>query len=478
MKFTGLLLLGVLACVPGVAVGEKPPNILFIMSDDHAIEAIGAYDSWLKDHVRTPTINRLAEEGMRFDNVAVNNSICSPSRASILTGQYSHRSGVPVLNGAISEDSPVFTEELQKAGYQTAVYGKWHLNSAPRGFDDYAITKRQGNYFNPSFSTPRGEEKHEGYYADVYTDKALDWLTDRDPSKPFALLVHYKGPHHPYDYPERWDGLLDGVQVPEPPTLHEDVETTSPRLKALLNQQMSRNNSYYDRHKDDRNPPMQPAGDDHVSQAKAAYQHMIHKYIRTVAAIDENMQRLLDRLTAEGVLDDTVVIYTSDQGYWLGQHGLYDKRLILEESIRMPLIVRYPKEIRAGSVDSHLASNVDFAPTLLDYAGAPVPKAMQGRSLRPLLKGEDPGDWRAAQWYAYWVKPAHWGIRTERYTLVQFPGSDDFEFYDRQADPLQKRSVHTDPAYGEAIAEARRLLEQTMREVGITETELPAKTGK
>jgi len=467
-----------LACIFGSAMAAGPPNILFIMSDDHAIEAIGAYKSWLEDYVRTPAIDRLTEEGMRFDNVAVNNSICSPSRASILTGQYGHKNGVPVLNKGINADSPVFSEQLQAAGYQTAVYGKWHLESVPRGFDDFAITERQGRYFNPEFTTPGGAERHEGYYADVYTDKALGWLDQRDRSKPFALLVHYKGPHHPYDYPERWDGLLEGVRVPEPTTLHEDVESTSPRLKALLNQQMSRNNSYYERHKDDGKPLMQPAGDDRVSQAKAAYQHMIHKYIRTVAAFDENIQRLVDRLTEEGILDDTVVIYTSDQGYWLGQHGLYDKRLILEESIRMPLIVRYPKEVTAGSVDNHLASNVDFAPTLLGYAGAEVPEAMQGRSLRPLLRGEKPGDWRTAQWYAYWVKPEHWGIRTDRYTLVQFPGTDDFEFYDREKDPLQQRSLHVDPAYAGAIAEARKLLAQTMQEVDISAAQLPGANTK
>jgi arylsulfatase A-like enzyme len=449
------------------------PNILFILSDDHALEAIGAYDSWLKDYVRTPAMDWLAAEGMRFNNLCVNNSICSPSRASILTGQYSHRNGVPMLNGSINDDSPVFSEELRKAGYQTAVYGKWHLASPPRGFDDYAITKRQGAYFNPSFTRPNGQEKHEGYYADIYTDVALDWLQKRDKAKPFALCVHYKGPHHPYDYPERWNTLLEGASVPEPLTLHEDVVQTSPRLKALLPQQMSRNSSYYGRHKDDTEPVMPPAGDDPKSQARAAYQHMVHKYIRCVAAIDENIQRLLDQLTRENILDDTLILYTSDQGYWLGQHGLYDKRLILEESLKMPLIVRYPSEISSGSVNEALCSNVDFAPTLLDYAGVEAPAAMQGRSLRPLFRGTTPSDWRTALWYAYWAGPPHWGVRTERYTLVEFPGTDEFEFYDLEYDPLQRRSLHADARYADAIRATRGVLQRTMREVGITASQLP-----
>jgi arylsulfatase A-like enzyme len=458
------------------AADTSKPNILFILSDDHAQEAIGAYDSWLKDFVKTPTIDRLAAEGMRFTKVCVNNSICSPSRASILTGQYNHKNGVRNLGGAINPTSPMFSEELQKFGCQTAVFGKWHLSSDPRGFDTWAITRGQGSYFDPKLETPTGERRFPGYYADRYTDLALDWLKRRDKSRPFALCVHFKGPHYPYDYPERYAKILDGVKVPEPPTLHEDVEKTSPLLKAQLPQQLSRNTSYYERNKNSREPPMEPAGKDRASQASAAYQHMLHKYIRCVAAIDDCVQRLLDQLTVEGILDNTLVIYTADQGYWLGQHGLYDKRLILEESLKMPLIVRYPKLVKPGSVDRHLCSNVDFAPTLLEFAGVPVPPAMQGRSLLPLLRGESPADWRRAVWYAYWAGPSHWGIRTaEDETLVRFPGTDNLEFYDLKKDPLQQSSLHADPAYTRRIAETRKLLEQTMREVDINISELPAK---
>ncbi|MCA9194157.1 MAG: sulfatase [Planctomycetales bacterium] len=476
--------LGVLAClwiggnsfVSSVAAEENSrPNILFILSDDHALEAIGAYGSWLKDVVQTPTIDRLANEGMRFENMCVNNSICSPSRASILTGQYSHRNGVLNLNGSINENSPMFSEELQRAGYQTAVFGKWHLKSDPRGFDTWAITRGQGNYFDPNLETPNGLQKLNGYYADRYTDLSLEWLAQRDKSKPFALSVHFKGPHHPYDYPERHATLLEGVHIPEPPTLHEDVVSTSPRLKAQLPQQLSRNNSYYERHKNDRVPKMDPANDDSESQAKAAYQHMLHKYIRCVAAIDENIHRLLDQLAAEGIMDDTLVVYSSDQGYWLGQHGLYDKRLILEESLKMPLIVRYPKSIAAGTVDRHLCSNVDFAPTLLEFAGVPIPATMQGKSLWPLLRGESPTDWRQAIWYAYWAGPPHWGIRTTNHTLVCFPGTNEVEFYDLLQDPLQQRSMQEDLKSIEMITS---LMEQTMQEVGISNQELPQKNNR
>ena len=261
--------------------------------------------------------------------------------------------------------------------------------------------------------------------------------------------------------------------MPEPPSLHEDVKATSPRLKARLPQQLAGYKSYYDRHKNDKVPVMQSAGDDSKSQASAAYQHMIHKYIRCVAALDENIQRLLDQLTAEGIKDDTLIIYTSDQGYWLGQHGLYDKRLILEESLKMPLIVRYPKEIKPGSVNEYLCCNVDFAPTLLDYAGVAVPSAMQGRSLRPLLQGKTPTDWRQAIWYAYWAGPPHWGVRTTEYTLVRFPDTQDFEFYDLKKDPLQRHSVHAESAYSASIAITQEVLEKMMGEVGISPSELP-----
>ena len=247
------------------------PNILFIMSDDHASEAIGAYGSWLKKYCPTPTIDRLAAEGMRFTNVCCNNSICSPSRATILTGQYSHKNGVPSLNGAISEDSPQVAAELQKVGYQTAVFGKWHLTSQPKGFDTYKVTRGQGSWFNPVFFTKTGQwygkkkkrervpgEKHEGYCSDVYTDQALQWLKARDAKKPFCMMLHFKAPHHSYEYPERWKDYLKDTLIPEPPSLHEDVEKTSPLLKGVHAWHMVDKNGYFGRHENDEEPLMWP----------------------------------------------------------------------------------------------------------------------------------------------------------------------------------------------------------------------------
>jgi len=463
------------------------PNILFIMSDDHASEAIGAYGSWLKKYCSTPTIDRLAAEGMRFTNVCCNNSICSPSRASILTGQYSHKNGVPSLNGSINEDSPQMAAELQKVGYQTGVFGKWHLTSQPKGFDTYKVTRGQGSWFDPVFFTKTGEwygkkkkrervpgEKHEGYCSDVYTDQALQWLKARDARKPFCMMLHFKAPHHSYEYPERWKDYLKDTLIPEPPSLHEDVKKTSPLLKGVHTWHMVDKNGYFGRHEKDEEPTMWPHDGSIRSKTSAAYQHMIHKYLRAVGAVDDNIKRVIDYLEKERIKDDTLIIYTSDQGYWLGQHGLYDKRLILEGSLKMPFIVRYPKEIKAGSVKEALCSNVDFAPTLLDMAGVAVPKAMQGFSLRPLLRGEKPAYWRKGIWYAYWATGHyHWGVRTQEHKLIRFAGTSDYEFYDLKKDPFEMNNLAGQTGYKRAVTEAGQLLEKLIKQVDIKPDQMP-----
>ena len=463
------------------------PNILFIMSDDHASEAIGAYGSWLKKYCSTPTIDRLAAEGMRFTNVCCNNSICSPSRATILTGQYSHKNGVPSLNGAINENSPQVAAELQKAGYQTAIFGKWHLTSQPKGFDTYKVTRGQGSWFDPVFFTKTGQwygkkkkrdrvpgEKHEGYCSDVYTDQALQWLKARDAKKPFCMMLHFKAPHHSYEYPERWKDYLKDTLIPEPSSLHEDVEKTSPLLKGVHTWHMVDKNGYFGRHENDEEPPMWPHDGSIRSKTSAAYQHMIHKYLRSVGAVDDNIKRVIDYLEKERIKDDTLIIYTSDQGYWLGQHGLYDKRLILEGSLKMPFIVRYPKEIKAGSVSEALCSNVDFAPTLLDMARVPVPKAMQGISLRPLLQGKYPANWRKGIWYAYWATGHyHWGVRTHEHKLIRFAGTSDYEFYDLKKDPFEMNNLAGQTGYKRAITETGQLLEKLIKQVDIKPDQMP-----
>ena len=463
------------------------PNILFIMSDDHASEAIGAYGSWLKKYCSTPTIDRLAAEGMRFTNVCCNNSICSPSRATILTGQYSHKNGVPSLNGAINENSPQVAAQLQKAGYQTAVFGKWHLTSQPKGFDTYKVTRGQGSWFDPVFFTKTGQwygkkkkrdrvpgEKHEGYCSDVYTDQALQWLKARDAKKPFCMMLHFKAPHHSYEYPERWKDYLKDTLIPEPPSLHEDVEKTSPLLKGVHTWHMVDKNGYFGRHENDEEPPMWPHDGSIRSKTSAAYQHMIHKYLRAVGAVDDNIKRVIDYLEMERIKDDTLIIYTSDQGYWLGQHGLYDKRLILEGSLKMPFIVRYPKEIKAGTVNEALCSNVDFAPTLLDVASVPVPKVMHGISLRPLLQGKYPANWRKGIWYAYWATGHyHWGVRTHEHKLIRFGGTSDYEFYDLKKDPFEMNNLAGQTRYKTDIAQADQLLEKLIKQVDIKPEQMP-----
>jgi arylsulfatase A-like enzyme len=462
-----------LACVSGA----KRPNILYIMSDDHALEAVGAYHSLLKDFVLTPTIDRLAAEGMRFTNVCCNNSICSPARATVITGQYSHVNGGYNLNCSLKPDSPSYNIELQKSGYQTAVVGKWHMKHMPRGMDFYAVTKGQGSYSNPTlFRADGSTSKPEGYYADAYVDVALDWLEKRDRGRPFCLNLHFKGPHHPYVYPERLEELHKDTLIPEPASLHEEVRAVSPLLTGKHRGHMLNNRGYFQRHEKDTVPPMWPHEENDHSKISAAYQHMIHKYLRCVAAIDENIKRVIDQLEAEGVLDDTLVIYTSDQGYWLGQHGLYDKRLILEESLKMPFIVRYPKEINAKTVNDQLVSNVDFAPTLLDFAGVKTPAEMQGRSLRPLLRGESSDDWRNAIWYAYWAAGhPHWGVRTKRYKLIRFPDTEAFEFYDLKIDPTEMTNQALNLEYATAIDETESILQSTIAEVGIGPHQMPGK---
>ncbi len=470
MKF----LFSLFACLSlTAALAEERPNILYIMSDDHTSEAIGAYGSWLKDWVHTPTIDRLAAEGMLFTNVCCNNSICSPSRASIISGQYSHITDARDLGCSLKPDAPTYIGELQKAGYQTAVVGKWHMGQWPRGCDDYAVTKGQGSYFDPTLFRPDGsQQKYEGYYADIYTDQALEWLRKREESKPFYLSLHFKGPHESFEYPERWAHLHEGVDIPEPASLHEDVSVTSPKLKAQHFSFMYRDDApkpYYLV----RENAMDRKSKDPKERASIAYQHVIHKYIRCVAALDENIQRVLDYLTAEGELDNTLIIYTSDQGYWLGQHGMFDKRLMLETSLKMPLIVRYPKEIAAGAVNEKLGMNIDFGPTMLDYAGVQIPDAMQGVSLRPLLKGEEPADWRKSIFYAYYARaPQHYGIRTERFKLIRFPGTNEVEFYDLERDPDEMTDLASNPEYAGQIAQTQEELKELMGEVGMTDAYL------
>ena len=461
------------------------PNIVFVLADDHAFEAISAYETYLKDFAKTPTIDRLAREGARFDNFVCCNSICSPSRASILTGQYSHQNGVRGLNGSINESSPHYPVELQKAGYQTWLVGKWHLRSKPKGYDKYMVVKGQGKYFNPTFNGTEGTWKRRGYSTDVYTDIGMDWLKNRDRGKPFLLCLQFKAPHHDYGHADRYNELLADVPIPEPPSLYEDVRNSDSNLKRdflrttkfhMLHSggKNGDGESYYLRHLNDVAPNTMWKHDakSDRDRIRVAYQHMIHKYIRCSTGNDDNLKRVLDYLDTEGLTKDTIVIYTSDQGYWLGQHGFYDKRLILETSIRMPFVIRYPRLIKPASVSDGLCLNLDIAPTLLELAGVAIPSAMQGRSMKPLLRGEVPTDWRKSQFYTYWSGPRHYGIRTNRYTYVEVKGHPP-ELFDRQTDPQQFHNIAGNPNNKTLIAKLQEELKRQIKEVKIAGEDLP-----
>ena len=468
------------------ACGEaKSPNIVFVLVDDHAWEAVSAYGSYLKEYATTPAIDSLAEEGMRFDNFVCANSICSPSRASFVTGQYSHINGVKNLNGTINDNSPWLSEELQKGGYETLLVGKWHLKGEIKGFDKHMTVKGQGRYFDPTFNGSEGMWKRQGYSTDVYTDIALEWLEERDESKPFYLALQFKAPHHDYGHAARYDSLLSDVEIPEPPTLYEDTHNSNSRLKREFLEQtkfhMTRAfnketpEGYYDRHVHDSAPNKMWKHDpnDDRDKIRVAYQHMMHKYIRCIQGNDDNLNRVLDFLEKENLEEDTIVIYTSDQGYWLGQHGMYDKRLILETSIRMPFLIRYPQKIKPGSVNNSICINVDLAPTLLDLAGLGTPETMQGRSFAEILAGEpEPADWRKSSLYTYWSSgPKHYGIRTHRYTYFKI--DEHVELFDRLRDPEQINDLSSLPEYKFALADLEKELQKQIQETAFSKSHWP-----
>ncbi len=456
----------------------KRPNIIFIMSDDHASTAISAYGSWLTKIHKTPNIDRMAKQGMRFTNALVTNSICTPSRAAILTGQYSHLNGVYTLQDPLDPGRQHFVRLLQLAGYQSAIIGKWHLHADPAGFDYWNILPGQGRYQDPFMLTPGGKKTlHKGYSEDVITDLSLDWLKKRDKERPFVLLCHYKAPHRPWDPAARFSKLYDDVTFPEPPTLLDDYKNRSKaaaNATLMIGQHMNKNDLKQDK----------PGDLDRDGLRKWAYQLFIKNYLRCVKAVDDNVGRILDFLDQEGLADDTIVIYTSDQGFFLGEHGFYDKRFMLEPCLTTPLIVRYPGRIKAGAVNHDMVLNIDHAPTLLDFAGEKVPSDMQGRSFRSLLEGRTPKDWRQSMYYRYWMHladhgvPAHYGVRTPRYTLIHYygqpmamkgainkPTEPEWELFDRQKDPEQMNNVYADPQYQATVRELRAELDRLRREL-------------
>lgn len=461
-------------------MGEMPPNILFIMTDDHASHAISAYGSRIN---ATPHIDRIATAGTRFNNCFCTNSICTPSRATILTGTYNHINGVTTLATPFDSRLPAFPGLLREAGYQTAVFGKWHLGHGgihdPRGFDEWVVLPGQGAYRDPEMIHPTGRRVHEGYATDVITDLSLGWLRRRDPSRPFCLLVHHKAPHRPWQPDQRHAHLYEDHDIPEPPTLRDDYANRS-EAAASARMRVGR-----DMNPQDMKQPI-PEGLSADEELAWRYQRYIKDYLRCVASVDDNVGRLLDHLDAAGLADDTVVVYTSDQGFFLGDHGWYDKRFMYEESLRMPLLIRYPRLVPPGTTCDEMVLNLDFAQTFLDLAGVPALPTMQGRSMTPLLRGERPADWRSAMYYRYWMHDddshhvrAHYGIRTDRYKLIYYYGDGlgvagaserrfepEWELFDLQRDPLELNSVHDDPDYAAVRKELEVELDQLQRQAG------------
>jgi arylsulfatase A-like enzyme len=479
--------------IPSVE-GQRPPrpNLLFVFSDDHAAHAISAYGSRIN---RTPHLDRLASEGMLFRNAFVTNSICAPSRATVLTGQFGHLNGVPTNVEPLHPTALTFPKLLRAGGYQTAVIGKWHLKTLPEGFDYYEILDDQGTYYNPLFFRPRDTVQLEGYTTDIITDRVLEWLQKgRDGSRPFLLMYHHKAPHRPWEPGPAQLGLFANTTIPEPPTLFDTWENraspageqemtiahhlTDSDLKLVpppnLNPtQLERWNSAYG----PLNADFLAARLEGAALVRWKYQRYITDYLRTVAAIDDNLGRVLNHLDATGLARNTVVIYTSDQGFFLGDHGWFDKRWMYEESLRTPLLVRWPGVVRPGSVNQDLVQNLDYAETLLDIAGVAIPSTMQGRSLVPLLRGQTPADWRDAIYYQYFEYPAvhmvrrHYGVRTKRYKLIHYYEIDEWELFDLERDPQELRSVYAEPGYADVVRSTKQRLRDLRAQYRVPESD-------
>ncbi len=476
---------GFLALVAAGVSSAAPPNIVFIFSDDHAYQAISAYGD-PRQLLDTPNIDRLGREGMRFDRCLVPNSICGPSRATVLTGKYSHRNGFyNNTNSRFDGSQTTFPKLLQAAGYQTAIIGKWHLVTEPTGFDHWQILPGQGDYYRPEMIVDGKKIEEPGYVTDIITDRSVEWLKKRDPKRPFLLMMQHKAPHRPWEPPIRLLEHDQGRKYPEPPTLRDDyagrgiaeheqemmiASSMNPGdLKLVPPKRLTPEERVaWDAYYEPRNELFRKAklSDDEILSWR--YQRYLHDYLACVKAVDESVGRVLAALDEARLADNTIVVYTSDQGFYLGEHGWFDKRWIFEESVRTPLLVRWPRVVKPGSVNADLVSNLDFAETFLTAAGLPVPAEMQGRDLGPLLRGERPADWRKSFYYQYyeWPQPhhvhPHYGVVTDRYKLVHFyKDADYWELFDRQTDPLELKSVFGQPDYadtqGELTAELTRL---------------------
>ena len=447
---------------------QTRPSILWIFSDDHAYQAIGAYGGRLQSMDLTPNLDSIAEQGIRFDRCYVGNSICAPARATLLTGKHSHKNGKLDNYDSFDHGQQQFQKLLKANGYETAMIGKIHLHGKMQGFDYWEVLPGQGRYHNPIFITEEGKTTYEGHSTDIVTDRALNWLkNNRDANKPFMAMVHFKAPHRNWEPADRFKAKFRSMTFPEPDTLHDTYEG---RGASAVGQQMTILKHMHGRDlKFKELPEREQALNRATSGAERAslkYQMYMQDYMACIAGVDENVGRLLDYLQESGLEDNTIVMYSSDQGFYLGEHGWYDKRFMYEESFRTPLIAKWPGVIPAGSVNTDLVQNIDFAETFLDLADTEIPADMQGKSLLPLLKGQTPDDWRDALYYHYYEYPGehrvrrHEGVVTERYKLIRFygydvPNMEEFELYDLERDPQEMRSEYSNPEYADLVAKLK-----------------------
>lgn len=485
---------------------SRKPNILFIMTDDHTTQAMSCYEGSL---LHTPNMDRIAEEGIRFDNCYATNALSGPSRACIMTGKFSHINGFTDNACIFDGDQQTFPKLLQEAGYQTAMIGKWHLISDPQGFDWWSILSgqgEQGNYYSPEFKENGKEIIEEGYVSDVITDKALNYLKDRDKDRPFCMMFHHKAPHRNWMPSPRHLGIFNDTVFPEPDNLFDDY---SSRCSAASEQDMNLESTFtedwdlklmtreemladpdnrlarmYFRMPEEVQEKWDSVYAQRIKEYRSGtikgkelvrwkYQQYMRDYLATVMAVDESIGRIMDYLEDTGELDNTIIVYTSDQGFFLGEHGWFDKRFMYEECQRMPLVIRYPKAVKAGSTSEALCMNIDFAPTFLDFAGIPVPEDIQGKSLKGILSGNGrtPDDWRDAVYYHYYEYPAehsvkrHYGIRTKDWKLIHFYNDiDAWEMYDMKNDPKEMTNVFDRQEYSSVRQELAEILRKTQEQ--------------
>jgi len=492
---------------------RKRPNILFIMSDDHAAHALSCYNSNINT---TPNLDKIASEGARFEKCFCTNNICEPSRAAILTGTYNHINKVTTIGAHIDNNLPNVAKELQSSGYQTAIFGKWHMGEGPKhcptGFEEWKVLRGQGPYFNPTMDVGNliggtGSESFTGYTTDIITDLTLDYLQKRDKDRPFFIKYHHKAPHREWEPNDKHKDMYKDIEIPLPVTFYDSYDNRS-RAAAEAEMRITIHMSYRDLKlvppegvspKDNIPHPSDTNGfsltpietglpvyfENETSLRNFKYQRYIKDYLRCVASVDDNVGRVLAYLKADGIEEDTIVIYTSDQGFFLGDHGWYDKRFMYEESLKMPFLVKYPRMIKPGQVINSIVTNVDFAPTFCEWAGIPVPQYMQGNSFIPLFKGEPPSDWQNSMYYRYWMHlshhyvGAHYGVRTLKHKLIYYYGKSlgqpntididkqpEWELFDLEKDPFEMHNVYHESSYQEIRQNLKNELHRLQNKVG------------